>query len=52
MLPLRRDHGEIPVCGSAGKGFRALHGVGVKWCPRAGHGALPVGAALGWAGNR
>lgn len=32
-----------------GKGFHALHGVDVKWCPRAGHGALPV-TALEWAG--
>lgn len=32
-----------------GKGFHALQGVDVKWCPRAGHGALSVGPALDWA---
>lgn len=31
-----------------GKGFHALQGVDVKWCPRAGHGALSVGPALDW----
>lgn len=34
-----------------GKGFHALHGVHVKCCPKAEHRALPVGIALGWAGN-
>lgn len=50
ILPLRRTVVRF-VClwQWLGKGFHALQGVDVKWCPRAGHGALSVGPALDWA---